>query len=111
MTRAVQTAFLACRDHPSLSSSTTEEEENNIKKTEHLNSLVTLLRCLRERKGRIGSFDCVGKRVGKNIVKGAKEHMSTLMNDEMEEGGASFDCNDCESEWWTSATSHDTEVS
>ena len=146
MTRAVQTALLACRNHPTLmqlptttnpmwkraaaateAEAETEEEEEEEEEEETEESTrsqqypITLLRCLRERKGGIGSFDCVGKRIGENIVNYAKEHIVTLMErsngtEQMEKEKqkkdtfASFECNDCDNEWWTSSTSADTEV-
>ena len=135
MTRAVQTALLACRSHPTLMqcptttnpmrkrAAATEAEEETEETPESQQYPITLLRCLRERKGGLGSFDCVGKRTGENIVHYAKEHILTLMErsggtGQMEQETrkkkkdhfASFECNDCENEWWTSSTSADTEV-
>ena len=99
LTRALETALLACQDHKALDPSRGGQE-------------LTLLRNLREKKNGAMSFDTVGKATGQKIMVRVREELlktpgiSSQTVDVVTSPSIGF--NDCDSMWWTSAKRHDT---
>ena len=97
MTRATQTALIALREHPALASKP-----------------LLMFRNLREKKGSVGSLDCVGIRVGEDIRgrvenelrRVVKSANATLTSEDVASAmKTNINFNDCCSGWWTSSTS------
>lgn len=88
LTRAVETALLGLKGHPTLSQQG-----------------LTLLRNLREVKN-VGGQDTVGKEVGDAIKVRVKKELESVLGEgpQVDDCLADLHINDCTSEWWSNAT-------
>ncbi|KAK3235962.1 hypothetical protein CYMTET_53871 [Cymbomonas tetramitiformis] len=88
LTRAVETALLGLKGHPTLSQQG-----------------LTLLRNLREVKN-VGGQDTVGKEIGDGIKVRVKKELESVLGEgpQVDDCLAYLDVNDCTSEWWSNAT-------
>ena len=103
LTRALQTAMLACSGLVAL-------EKSKAELTSGSPPSLVLLRNLREKKNTRGSLDTIGKAVGGDIKTRALEELEKVCGEDAASvvqrlSAIAIDVNDCESAWWTEAGS------
>lgn len=99
LTRAVQTAAVACQGHPALASK---------------GGKLTLSRFLRERKNTQVSLDTVGAATGTAILeratKGLNDAKFSKEGLKAEDLMPAVDASDCGEDWWSSVSSYDSDA-